>query len=415
MKHILMILFLVIAPVVYSQPSDQALKAPRKDLLPLVWPYLGNLEESVREQVAMAQDTLAAVAKNPASSDAELTEAYGKMAQVYHAYSLSLQARICYTNAGHLAPKDFRWIYLVARLDHESGRTEDAINRYREAGALRPDYIAVPVNLGNLFLGLNRLDEAKESFSAALDIDRNNPAAHYGLGEIALSTRNYAEAIQHFDATLAQVPSANRVHYSLAMAYRGLGDVEKAKAHLAQQGMVGVRVSDPLVDGLQDLIEGERVPLARGKVAFEARRYAEAAVEFRKAVAVSPRNVTARINLGATLSQLGDVQGAAEQFEEAIRIDPGRVNAHYNLAILLAGQNQHEKAITHLQSALAVEPNDTSVQFLLGSELVKVGRCREAIEWQRRMIIVAEQQNNTELVSKLRTNLKLLEQCRPKE
>ena len=109
------------------------------------------------------------------------------------------------------------------------------------------------------------------------------------------------------------------------------------------------------------------------------------------------------------------MQGAAEQFEEAIRIDPGRVNAHYNLASLLAGQNQHEKAITHLQSALAVEPNDTSVQFLLGSELVKVGRCREAIEWQRRMIIVAEQQSNTELVSKLRTNLKLLEQCRPKE
>jgi len=378
------ILFLVVTPL-YSQSSDPALKAPRKNLLPLVWPYLGNLEESVREQVTTAQDVLAAVAKNPAASDAELNEAYGKMGQIYQAYALTLQARICYTNALVLAPRDFRWIYLVARMDHESGRMEDAINRYREAAALRPDYIAVPVNLGNLFLGLNRLDEAKESFSAALNIDRNNPAAHYGLGEIALSTRNYAEAIRHFQATLAQVPSANRVHYSLAMAYRGLGDLEKAKAHLAQQGPVGVRVSDPLLDGLQDLIEGERVPLARGKLAFEARRYTEAAVEFRKAVAVSPRNVTARINLGATLSQLGDVQGAAEQFEEAIRIEPERVNAHYNLAILLAGQNQHEKAIAHLQSALAVDPNDTSVGSLLASELVKAGRCREAIELQRRM------------------------------
>ncbi len=379
-KTFIAILFLGISPVVYSQSTEQALKAPRKDLLPIVWPYLGDLEESVREQVTTAQDALAAVAKNPAASNAELTEAYGRMGQVYQAYSLALQARICYSNAGVLAPKDFRWIYLVASLDHASGRMEDAIRRYREVSALRPDYIAAPVNLGNLLLGLNRLDEAQESFTVALDIDRNNPAAHYGLGQIALATRNYAEAIRQFQATLAQVPDANRVHYSLAMAYRGLGDLEKAKAHLAQQGSVGVRVSDPLVDGLQELIEGERVPLARGKVAFEARRYAEAAFEFRKAIAFSPRNVTARINLGATLSQLGDVQGAAEQFEEAIRIEPRRVNAHYNLAILLAGQNKHEQAIEHLQSALAIDPSDSSVRVLLVKLLYRAGRCREASE-----------------------------------
>jgi len=122
---------------------------------------------------------------------------------------------------------------------------------------------------------------------------------------------------------------------------------------------------------------------------------AEAAEEFRKAVAAKPDSVIARINLGVTLSQLGDVQGAAEQFEEAIRIDPGRVNAHYNLAILLAGQGKHEQAIAHLQSALAVDPNDTSVGLLLGRELVKVGRCSEA----------------SELAAKLRTNFP----CRPKE
>ena len=64
------------------------------------------------------------------------------------------------------------------------------------------------------------------------------------------------------------------------MAYRGLGDTEKAMAQLAQQGTVGVRVSDPLVDGLQELIRGERVHLARGKLALESRRFVEANDEF---------------------------------------------------------------------------------------------------------------------------------------
>jgi tetratricopeptide (TPR) repeat protein len=432
---------------------------------------LSNLEESVRDQITTAQAALAAATKGPTTA---LSEEYGKLGQLYHAYSLISAARDCYLNANRLAPKDFRWIYLLGKLDQMEGHFDDAMRRYQLVRALRPDYIAVLVNLGNIFLELNRLEDARESFSAALEIDKNNPAAHYGLGQVAISKRSYAEAVDHFEKTLAQVPDANRVHYSLAMAYRGLGNSEKAKAHLAQQGSVGVRVADPLVDGLRDLITGERVYLARGKVAFEAKRYADAVTEFRKAVAAKPDSVTARINLGAALSQVGDLNGAVEQFEEALRLEPGRVNAHYNLAVLLARQNKHEPAIAHLYSVLKVEENDLNARILLAQELknaehsdealleysraayllaaspqtelrngaraldlaqrvfsatsatrhgalvalalAELGRCSEAADWQRRMIAAAEREGNTDLLANLRAGLKLYDNaqsCRP--
>jgi len=434
---------------------------------------LTNLEQSVRDQITTAQAALAAVVKDPSTTPTTLSEEYGKLGELYHAYSLISAARDCYLNANRLAPKDFRWIYLLGKLDQQEGRFDDAIRRYQAARALRPDYIASLVNLGNIFLELNRLEEARESFNAALEIDKNNPAAHYGLGQVAVSKRNYAEAVDHFEKTLAQVPDANRVHYSLAMAYRGLGNAEKAKAHLAQQGSVGVRVADPLVDGLRDLITGERVYLARGKVAFEAQRYADAASEFRKAVAAKPDSVTARINLGAALTQAGDLNGAIEQFEEAIRLEPGSVNAHYNLAVLLARQNKHEQSITHLRSVLRVDENDLNARFLLAQELknsgrpdealaeyarlsyllaaspktelrngarafdlaqriytttssaqhgalvalalAELGRCSEAADWQRRMITAADREGNTDLSGKLQSGLKLYEgtHCRP--
>ena len=435
---------------------------------------LSNLEESVRDQITTAQAALASVAKNPATTKTTLSEEYGRLGQLYHAYSLLSAARDCYLNANQLAPTDFRWIYLLAKLDHQEGRFDDAIRRYQVARKLQPDYVATLVNLGNIYLELNRLEDARESFDFALALDKNNPAAHYGLGQVALSKRSYTEAINHFEATLAQVPDANRVHYSLAMAYRGLGDAEKAKTHLAQQGSVGVRVADPLVDSLQNLITGERVYLARGKVAFEAHRYADAVTEFRKAVAAKPDSITARINLGAALTQVGDVNGAVEQFEEALKIDPARVNAHYNLAVLLSGQNKHEQAITHLRAVLSVDENDLNARLLLVQELQKsaqlyeslveqsrlayllaaspktelrngarafeiaqrvfnatsaahhgaivalalaeLGRCREAADWQRRMIATAEREGNTDLLGKLRASLKLyenVESCRP--
>jgi tetratricopeptide (TPR) repeat protein len=351
---------------VYSQPQVN-------------FPDVTKLEPEVRDQITALQNSLTSTLKNPRATGAEKSEAYGKLAQVYHAYSLTAPARESYLAALNLSPKDFRWNYLLGRLEHQEVRFEYAIKRYEEARTLRPDYLAVHVNLGNVRLELNRLDDAKTSFMAALEIDASNPAAHYGLGQVAISKRDYVEAISHFEKTLAQVPNANRVNYALAMAYRGLGDATKAKTHLAQQGSVGVRVADPLFDGLQEFVAGERVYLARGKLAFEAGRYAEAAAEFRKAVAAKPDSVTALINFGAALTQAGDVKGAAEQFEAALRIEPGKVNAHYNLAVLLAGENKHSEAISHLRSALRAEPNDLNARLLLARELSKSEQLEESL------------------------------------
>src|SRR5688500_562643 len=76
---------------------------------------LTNLENEVREQITSLQTALANSLKDPKISNTELSEAYGKLGQTYHAYSLNAPARDCYLNANRLAPRDFRWIYLLAR------------------------------------------------------------------------------------------------------------------------------------------------------------------------------------------------------------------------------------------------------------------------------------------------------------
>ena len=366
--------------------TENVLPPPKSNLVAVHWPDLTNLEADVREQLISLQSSLSATVKNPATSESKLAEAYGTMGEIYQAYALVGPAQECYLNASRLAPKDFRWIYLLGKLDQQEGRVDDAVRRYLIARALRPEYVAVPLNLGNIYLQTNRLEEAREKFKAALEIEPNNPAADYGLGQTALSARSYAEAVAYFEKALAQAPGANRIHYSLAMAYRGLGNDEQAKTHLAQQGPVGVRAADPVFDSLQDLIKGERVHLIRGKLALESKRFQEAAAEFRKAVAAKPDSLPAHLNLGAALTQLNELKSAAEEFEASLRIDPTNVIAHYNLAVLLANENKHEQAIAHLRSVFEVDPNDVGARFLLAQELMKSNQLDKALSEFSRVV-----------------------------
>ncbi len=164
-----------------SSQNDKLLPPPESILVPVHWPDITKLETDVREQLVSLQNSLAAAVKNPATSESNLSEAYGTMGELYQAYSLNSPARECYLNANSLAGKDFRWVYLLAKLDQQDGRIDEAIRLYRIANQLRPEYVAVPVNLGDIYLQLDRLDDAKRSFEAALKIEGGNAAAYYGL------------------------------------------------------------------------------------------------------------------------------------------------------------------------------------------------------------------------------------------
>lgn len=439
----LCVLAVVCSSLIVENFQGDQLPPPRPTLVAVHWPDLSQLESDVRNQITTQKNSLVAAVKNPAVSDEHLSAAYGAMGEVFHAYSLLAPARECYLNASQLSPQNSRWIYLLAKLDQTEGRVDDAIRRFRIVASLNPRLIAVPVNLGNIYLELNSLDEAERSFLAALKIESENPAAHYGLGQIALSRRHYSDAVTHFEKALALAPGANRIHYALGMAYRGLQDPEKAKLHLAQQGPVGVRVADPITESLRELVQSARVYIVRGKQAFEAKRYREAAAEFRKAIAADPESVPAHVNLGATLSQLGDPKGAVDEFEKALLIDPNNTNANYNLAVLLAAAKDHERAIAHLRT---LPPTDDVARFLLAQELLQIGqveealklaqsvfaatgamqhgafvgvvlsqldRCNEAAEWQRRLIAAAVQQRNAEWETRLKIDLQRYEKGPP--
>ena len=382
------------APVLYAQPQENSkligvLAPPRIGLESVPLPLLGSVEESVAEQIRSAQESATGLFAQPEISDPDLSNAYGMLGRLYHAYEFTDSTEACYLNASRLEPRDYRWLHLLGQLNQKAGNLEKSAAFYESARKISPDYVATAANLGSIYLQLNRLGEAQREFEAALALDPSSAAAHHGLGEVALAEQRYSDAIDYFQAALKRVPQANRIHYSVAMAYRAMGDFEKARVHLKQRGTVGVRAQDPLMEEVLELLQGERVHLLQGRLAFNAGQFAEAARAFAKAVQAEPESIRARTNLGSALGEIGDTVGAIEQLQAVLVRDPRNRTAHFNLGTILGRQGDHSRAIDHFVAVLESNSEDIEANRELSKSLSQVGRDDEAVTYLSKAVSLA--------------------------
>jgi tetratricopeptide (TPR) repeat protein len=357
--------------------QEAVLPAARPNLLSVPLPPLDSLEPSVADQIREVQRSVTSLVSKRDLGRADAAEAYGTLGQLYHAYEMFDGAEACYRNANRLKPDDFRWPHLLGYLHQQTGRLEEAIGFYDAALLAKPDDHIATIYLGDVYLRLNRRADARARFQAALD--RFPAAALSRLGDLALVEGRYKDAIREFEAALERVPQATRIHYGLAMAYRGLGQLDRAQAHLQQVGSGDIRPVDPLVESLQDLLRGERAQLIQGRLAFQGGQYKDAADAFSKAVEAAPESANARINLASAMARLGDTEGAVRELRAALGFDPQNLSAHLNLGLILASQGQYADAVDHLKTVVDETPDNSEATDVLTRALLRLGRAEEAM------------------------------------
>jgi tetratricopeptide (TPR) repeat protein len=359
-----------------AEAAVRTVAPARQGLDALALPDTSSLEQAVAEQIAAAVRALE-LGRGDRPNVTDLARRYGELGQVMHAYDFFDSAEAAYRNATRLSSSDVRWRYLLGYLFQQTGRFEEAAEAFERVGQLDPARREAAIRLADTYLQLNRLREARERFDEVLEIF---PAlARKGLGELALREQRFAEAADHFRAVLERAPSATSVHYSLAMAYRGLGQLDRAREHLQRRGGGTLRVGDPLVDGLQALVRGERALVMQGRRAYDAGQFQEAADAFSRAARAAPQSAVPRLNLGLTLARLGKIAEAASHLEAAVRLEPANVEAGAALAMVLLDQGREADALDHLRLAFEQRPADLTVRAGLLRALLRLGRVDEAI------------------------------------
>lgn len=367
---------LVVCLLIASESFARPVETP--ELHPLPDPALEKVDPAVGQSLREARDKIREIVAGQAASPEELAAAYGSLGKLYLLYGLEAEAEACLHNAGSLDPRDYRWPYYQAVIFQGDGRLTAAREALVEYLSLRPGDPTASLRAGQVELELADLEAAKAQFRQAATSPGTAAAARYGMGQIALLEGQFEAAARYYEEVLADQPEASTAHYQLGLAYRELGDVEKAREHLAQHGQQAVSFIDPLMSTLRSGSTGAALHVVDGALARSRGDYPTAIAAFRRALAENPDDLPVRLSLAASLAQIGATDEALEIFGDVLQTDPTNASAHYNVGTILARRRQLTEALGHLQQAVEGAPDFASAHVSLAAVLAQLGRFEEA-------------------------------------
>ncbi|NDY95755.1 tetratricopeptide repeat protein [Wenzhouxiangella limi] len=337
-------ILLMLLAVVLLQP----LKAEVRDVDPV---DRSDTPETVLEAIDAARAAIPA----PAEAAPEVrSDAYGRLGDVLFAHGFSAQAEQAYRNARELNPSVADWHYLLGMLAIDRGELNQAVAHLDQAIERNPFDPVAFIRRGQTRLDQGRPEAAAPDFERALALAPDAPAALAGQGRVLLSRGDHAAAAELFERVLEISPEATRLHQPLAMAYRALGDVERAREQIERIGSGSEPIADPLLERVQRQSRSPQFYLEVGLQRAEAGDLDEARRLLAVAVQLAPDDPVMLENYGQVVARQGDLEEAAAAFERWIGLEVDAARAHFLLGQVRELQGALKAAEQAYQSALAL-------------------------------------------------------------
>lgn len=249
------------------------------------------------------------------------------------------------------------------------GRIDEAIDQYRTAINLKPDYYEAHNNLGNAYLEKGMVTEAVTEYRTAININPGDAEAHYNLGNLFYAQSMPGEAVSSLGTAIRLNPRHALAHNSLGNAYLRMGLLDRA----AEEYKKTLELDPKSVFALSNM----------GSVHLMLNRFDSAVSAYNKAIELQPGYIGARYNLGVAYHKLGRLDDAIEAYRKAIDIEPGYGDAHFSLALVYYEKRDLDAAVREFKVALRIDPEDMQARVKLADALSEKGETEEALEHYR--------------------------------
>ncbi|PYV22008.1 MAG: hypothetical protein DMG24_18005 [Acidobacteria bacterium] len=349
--------------------------APGSELPPL--PRLGpaNSFPAIRQQILEAYSQARAHPGEAAAS--------GKLGMVLDTYEQYADAAACYERARALEPNSFQWLYYLGWVQSAAGRYREAVQTLNQALQVNPDYLSAQLKLAEALAARGDWEESGEVYQAILARRPDCAQACYGAGRVRAARGDTPGAAELLGRACALFPAYGAAHYLLALAYRKLGNAAASREHFAlyERNVTAVPpLEDPLRQAVLELNRGANRHIERGIALEQAGMLREAIAEHEAALAISPNQVQAHVNLISLYGRTGQPEKGEEHYRAAIKLNPNAADAHYDYGVLLFRKHEYAEAEQAFRRALAINPFHADAHHNLGYLYEQQGRLEEALQ-----------------------------------
>ncbi len=329
------------------------------------------LESDRREEALQAAD--AALAQDPQLADPALLDAALLRARALAALGRADEAFAGLDRALQRHPENLALQVGNARLLVENNRYEAVEQALETTYQLAPERPEVVFSLGLMALESRRLGAAERYLSRLLELGEHQHEAHYYLGRIHDSRREYSRAIEQYAAVGEggyQLDAELRRAELLALS----GDLQAGRDELS-----GLRARYP------EPTEQLRFVLAEGRMLRESGHYAEAFDVLSEGLERFEGDAELLYARALTADKLGRDERFEADLNEIIRREPDNAHALNALGYWLADRNQRlDEAAVYLDRAFELLPEDPAVIDSLGWLHYRRGDHQRALQLLRR-------------------------------
>ena len=119
----------------------------------------------------------------------------------------------------------------LANLYFAEGRQEEAVKEYKEAVRLNPN-AGNNFSLGQGHLGTGQYGAAETQFSKVINLQPQDPAGYYGLGQAYSKQERYEDALSQFQIAILKDSKFYNAYAEMGYTYADMGMMDEAQAQV---------------------------------------------------------------------------------------------------------------------------------------------------------------------------------------
>jgi tetratricopeptide (TPR) repeat protein len=273
-------------------------------------------------------------------------------------------------------------------------RPGKAADCYRQAHALKPNFIEAYCQLGKLLVENRNLQKAVNAYRAGIKNNPENSQLYYLLAQALSSQENWQEAIVNYQKSLGLDPNSASTYFGLAEVFKHQNQWEQAIENYQKTLAIDSNYWQAI--------------LCLGNIWQTQEKWENATNAYYHTIKINPEAIEAYLNLGSILIQQEHYRSAFNNYSQALQMSQKASNLeqeaisgcrqaltlnsnsqaihYYQLGKLLRAKSLFDEAIKEYQRAIEIDPDFQSAYIDIQYTQIDSKQLDELISFYRKIL-----------------------------